>query len=90
MNKHATMSAIKNYIHSLKPLTVEDLLNSPINQFALENLSEHDWDLIIGAIHDSLTRFQQQNKEAAASHYKDLYERLLFARITANSFPQEQ
>lgn len=84
------MSAIKNYIHSLKTLTVEDLLNSPINQFALENLSEHDWDLIIGAIHDSLTRFQQQNKEAAASHYKDLYERLLFARITANSLPQDQ
>ena len=90
MNKDATMSAIKNYIHSLKPLTVEDLLQSPINQFALENLSEHDWDLIIGAIHASLTRFQQEKKEAAASHYKDLYERLLFAKITANSLPQDQ
>ncbi len=90
MHNHATMSAIKNYIHSLKSLTVEDLLQTPINQFALENLSEHDWDLIIGAIHDSLTRFQQQKKEAAASHYKDLYERLLFARITADSFPQDQ
>ena len=84
------MSAIKNYIHSLKPLTVEDLLQSPINQFALENLSEHDWDLIIGAIHGALIRFQKENKEAAASHYKDLYERLLFARITANSLPQDQ
>ena len=84
------MSAIKNYIHSLKSLTVEDLLQTPINQFALENLSEHDWDLIIGAIHSSLIRFQQENKEAAASHYKDLYERLLFARITANSLNQDQ
>ena len=90
MHNHATMSAIKNYIHSLKSLTVEDLLQTPINQFALENLSEHDWDLIIGAIHSSLIRFQQENKEAAASHYKDLYERLLFARITADSFPQDQ
>ena len=90
MNKHATMSAIKNYIHSLQPLSVEELSASPLNQFALEKLSEHDWDLIIGAIHDSLTRFQQQKKEAAASHYKDLYERLLFAKITTNSFPKEK
>ena len=84
------MSAIKNYIHSLKTLTVEDLLKTPLNQFALEKLSAHDWDLIIGAVHSSLTRFQQQKKEAAASHYKDLYERLLFAKITANSLAQDQ
>tara|TARA_R100001594_G_scaffold19496_1_gene37960 strand:+ start:1367 stop:1639 length:273 start_codon:yes stop_codon:yes gene_type:complete len=85
MHKSATMSAIKNYLHSLEPLTVEELSQTPLNQFALEDLSEHDWDLIIGAIHAALIRFQQEKKEAAASHYKDLYERILFARITANS-----
>ena len=90
MNKDATMSAIKNYIHSLQPLSVEELSAPPLNQFAFENLSEHDWDLIIGAIHATLIQFQQAKKEAAASHYKDLYERLLFARIKAHSLPQIQ
>ena len=79
------MSAIKNYLHSLQPLSVEELSASPLNQFALENLSDSDWDLILGAIHAALIQYQQAKKEGAASHYKDLYERLLFARIKAHS-----
>ena len=84
------MSAIKNYLHSLQHLTLQDLLKTPLNQFALENLSEQDWDLIIGAIHTALNLAQKQEKTALSSHYKDLYERVLFARISAHPLNKDQ
>ena len=65
------MSAIKNYLHSLK------LVDS-----ALEDLNSQDWDLLLLSIHMQLLKtLEDPSQSQRAAQLKDLLERLTMARI---------
>ena len=78
------MSSIKNYLHQLLEVDLDDL-RKPINAFSLDDLSSDDWDLILLSVHRSLEYSQKEKLLGATSQYKDLLERLVIARIKAHS-----
>ena len=60
-------------------------LLKPIDSFSLQDLSSDDWDLILLSIQRSLEYSRKEKLLGATSRYKDLFERLLIARIKAHS-----